>query len=191
VLHEWLAPGTVDDFVHVHLHRQPYAGMSRAATGLLDWSGLRPILGSDPDVLVVARGELLPEPAPRSLGAVRVLMRRGIGVVVQHAERHDRRLAALAAAFTADLPGETQVQLHVTPGGTHGLGWHCDHEDRFIVQTAGLEDYYFREDETSPILSARLFAGDWLYVPAGWWHMATCVDDSLAISVGVVPRESP
>jgi hypothetical protein len=30
-----------------------------------------------------------------------------------------------------------------------------------------------------------LIAGDWLYVPARWWHVAKCVEDSLSISLGV------
>jgi ribosomal protein L16 Arg81 hydroxylase len=43
----------------------------------------------------------------------------------------------------------------------------------------------FRE-ETSPLQTARLFPGDVLYLPALWWHMARCVEDSLSIALGVL-----
>jgi ribosomal protein L16 Arg81 hydroxylase len=35
--------------------------------------------------------------------------------------------------------------------------------------------------------TSRLLPGDWLHVPARWWHMAKCLEDSLSISVGVRP----
>jgi 50S ribosomal protein L16 3-hydroxylase len=99
--------------------------------------------------------------------------------------------------------GSAHVQLFVTPGRTHGFGWHYDDEDVFILQTVGVKDYYFRANtvaaevaahpdafarfdvETSPLCTARLLAGDFLYLPARWWHMATCERDALSISVGV------
>jgi ribosomal protein L16 Arg81 hydroxylase len=45
-------------------------------------------------------------------------------------------------------------------------------------------------EERSPLMTARLVAGDFLYLPCGWWHMATCVDDSLSISIGLLPPRS-
>src|SRR5438045_1164509 len=41
--------------------------------------------------------------------------------------------------------------------------------------------------ERSPMFSARLAAGDWLYLPPRWWHLVKCVEESLSISVGVMP----
>jgi 50S ribosomal protein L16 3-hydroxylase len=126
--------------------------------------------------------------------------------VIRRAERNDPALADLAAAFAADLPGTINVQLFVTRAGTNGFGWHYDFEEVFIVQTAGVKDYYFREntvdrdtplgtqpnfekfrDERGPLRTARLCAGDWLYIPSRWWHMARCQEDSLSISIGVLP----
>jgi ribosomal protein L16 Arg81 hydroxylase len=134
-------------------------------------------------------------------------MSRGLGVVVRRAERHDTPLAELARAFADDLPGQVQVQLYTTPAGTQTFGWHYDDEHVFIVQTIGTKDYYIRENtvatgavgatvdfgcirrETSPLLSARLIPGDWLYIPARWWHLVRSVDDALSISIGVTPIE--
>jgi 50S ribosomal protein L16 3-hydroxylase len=161
------------------------------------------------DILVVARGELVAEPTPRSLSEALALMSRGIGLVIRGAEQHDRGLAHLASSLTEHIPGQAHVQLFVTPAGTHGFSWHYDDEEVFIVQTAGAKDYFFRDNslerrrqpgvppdfslsrkETSPIGTARLIAGDWLYIPSRWWHMAKCVEDSLSISLGVVPEPS-
>lgn len=211
MLQRWLAPTPVELFVERHLHRQPWArpGGARDAVNLLDWDRLDRVLRAEPapDVLVVARGELLELPPPRSLRQLRSLMEFGIGLVLRRTERCDPDLEAFAASFARDLPGEVHVQLFVTPGGTHGFGWHHDSEDVFIAQTAGVKDYYFRantvdasrpegarpdfariREEVSPLMTARLLPGDCLYIPAGWWHMARCIESSLSISLGVYPR---
>jgi 50S ribosomal protein L16 3-hydroxylase len=133
------------------------------------------------------------------------LMETGVSVVVRAAERNDPGLARLAERFERVLPGEVHVQLYATPAGTNSYGWHYDFEDVFIAQTAGVKDYYFRANtvaldavlgdrldfgafanERSPLMSARLIAGDWLYLPARWWHLVKCATDSLSISIGVM-----
>jgi len=69
-----------------------------------------------------------------------------------------------------------------------------------------VKDYYFRANtvdpaspvgsqpdfslirkERSPLATARLLPGDWLYIPARWWHVALPAEDSLSISLGVFP----
>jgi hypothetical protein len=210
VLQQWLAPFPIHTFVTEFLRQRPMAmaGTARGALPLLDWDVLDGILGRCPpaDVLVVARGELLDIPPPRNLAETRALMRQGVGMVIKRGEQHDPDLATFAATLVADLPGRVHLQLFVTPGGTHGFGWHYDHEDVFVAQTAGVKDYYFRANtvdhltpvgaqpdfalfarETSPLATARLIPGDWLYVPSRWWHMARSVEDSLSISAGVLP----
>jgi hypothetical protein len=206
-LRQWLQDMSFSEFVGAHLHRAPVARPSTAAPTmpLLGWDTLGRILAADPapDVLVVARGRLVDAPAPRSLEALAELMAAGIGLVLRRTERCDSGLAALAGSFAADLRGHVHVQLFVTPGGTHGFGWHHDAEHVFIAQTAGVKDYYFRANtvsppfeprpdftlvhhERSPLATAHLIAGDWLYIPPRWWHVAMCVEDSLSISLGVL-----
>ena len=36
-------------------------------------------------------------------------------------------------------------------------------------------------------LTCRLEAGDWLYIPSGWWHIAQTQTASIHLSVGVMP----
>ncbi|MEW6268831.1 MAG: cupin domain-containing protein [Thermodesulfobacteriota bacterium] len=205
LLREWLGPVALEAFLASHLGRLPIAqpGTATGARTLCDWSVLEAVLAATdppPDVLVVARGRLLPVPAPRSLAELRALLARGVGLSLRRTERCHPSLERVAAAFRP--LGRSHVQLFVTPARTYGFGWHYDDEDVFIAQTAGVKDYYFRANtvarepataaafrrlasESSPVYSARLAPGDFLYVPARWWHTALCVQDALSISVGV------
>jgi ribosomal protein L16 Arg81 hydroxylase len=178
---------------------------------MLGWDTFGRVLASSPppDVLVVASGKVIDTAAPQTLEAAYAVLRQGLGLVIRRAERHDPSLAALAAAFTRDLPGAVQLQLFVTPAGTHSFGWHYDFEEVFIVQVVGVKDYFFRDNtvdratprggqpdfgrfraEVSPVGTVRLLPGDWLYLPARWWHVAKCVEEALSVSIGVFPDES-
>lgn len=203
MLADWLGPASLDEFRARSLRTAPEVrpATALAACEVLDWGILDRVLHTADDVLVVSRGQLLPVPPPRSIAELRGYLAAGIGLCVRRAERHDAGLAGVAAAFR-EL-GRAQVQLFVTPGGTHGFGWHDDDEDVFIAQTAGIKDYYFRANtvaagqpahpdvfarfaaETSALCTATLVPGDFLYLPSRWWHMALCREDALSISVGV------
>jgi 50S ribosomal protein L16 3-hydroxylase len=210
MLGAWLGSLPVETFVAQHLQRGPIArpGTATTALPLLDWEVLAQVLAHEdprPDVLVVAGGKLLPWPAPRDLTELRVYLRMGVGLAMRHTQHCHPNLRRVADAFETDV-GQAQVQIFVTPASAHGFSWHYDDEDVFIAQTLGAKDYYFRAntvcpevtahgtvfgrfaEETSPIHTATLIAGDFLYIPARWWHMATCREEALSISVGVYPR---
>jgi hypothetical protein len=206
VLRDWLGDLPLDVFHRDYLQARPIAQPSttHAAASLLDWDVVERVLAIAPDVLVVAGGKLLELPVPRDRYELRGYLRMGIGLCVRHSERCDPGLRSVADAFEADVGSDVQVQLFVTPGGTHGFSWHFDDEDVFIAQTLGVKDYFFRDntategrahpdafqrfgEETAPIHTARLARGDFLYIPARWWHMAECQEDALSISVGVQP----
>ena len=206
---EWLNPIRVTSFARDYLRTQPYASPSSAnrAKPIFGWDTLDRLLSRNPpDVLIVARGNLLELPTPRSLGEALDLLTTGVGLVIRRAEKLEPEVAGFAASVTQHIPGEVHVQLIVTPAGTYGFGWHYDDEDVFIVQTEGSKEYFFRDNtvdrerpagtapdftrfgnEASPMGTARLLAGDWLYVPARWWHAAKCIEDSLSISLGIFP----
>jgi 50S ribosomal protein L16 3-hydroxylase len=213
MLDEWLSPMTFSLFARDYLRKQPLARPSSAGSAIpvFGWGTLERLLTNDPaaDLLVIARGKLVDLPRPRTLAEVRALLLEGVGLVIRRAQQLDAGLARLAASLTQNIPGEVHVQLFVTPGGTHSFGWHYDDEDVFIVQTEGSKDYFFRENtveghrpvgaaadfsqfgnEASAIGTVRLIAGDWLYIPARWWHVAKCVEDSLSISLGISPEPS-
>jgi hypothetical protein len=212
MLDQWLSRMSVSSFTRDYLRTQPYASPSSAsrARRIFGWNTLDQLLTRNPpDVLVVARGKLLEPPTPKSLGEALDLLASGVGLVIRRAEKVDDGVAGLAVSVTQHIPGEVHVQLIVTPAGTYGFGWHYDDEDVFIVQTEGSKDYFFRDNtvererpsgtapdftrfgnEASPIGTARLLAGDWLYIPARWWHAAKCIEDSLSISLGIFPDPS-
>ncbi len=212
MLDQWLSRMSVSSFTRDYLRTQPYASPSSAscARRIFGWNTLDQLLTRNPpDVLVVARGKLLEPPTPKSLGEALDLLASGFGLVIRRAEKFDDGVAGLAVSVTQHIPGEVHVQLIVTPAGTYGFGWHYDDEDVFIVQTEGSKDYFFRDNtvererpsgtapdftrfgnEASPIGTARLLAGDWLYIPARWWHAAKCIEDSLSISLGIFPDPS-
>jgi len=209
MLPEWLTPDDAGWFESNHLGKAPCARPAAAMDALpfCTWQTFAEVLASERpvDVLTVAAGETVQVPRPRSHADVRRLMATGVSVVVRAAEQNDPGLARLAERFERVLPGEVHVQLYATPAGTNSYGWHYDFEDVFIAQTAGVKDYYFRANtvardaalgdqldftsfanERSPLMSARLIAGDWLYLPARWWHLVKCIEESLSISVGVM-----
>jgi 50S ribosomal protein L16 3-hydroxylase len=204
---DWLAPTTIESFMSSHLHRNAWAQPATHAPQL-DWDVLAHVLGQNeakPDVIVCARGHMLAYPAPRDLDAMRAYLRMGIGLCLRHTQDCHPMLTAIAESFRARFAGRVQVQLFVTPSGTHGFGWHYDAEHVFISQSVGVKDYFFRENttekdspfpphdfsgfrrETSQMQTATLVPGDFLYIPARWWHMAVAREDSLSISVGVMP----
>jgi hypothetical protein len=206
-MRDWLGALSLAEFRSTYLDRAPIArpGAAAAAIPLFGWDTLERILASEPspDVLVVARGRVVDAAVPRTLAALSRLMDRGLGLVVRRAERCDGQLLELSRTFTADLGGEGHVQLFVTSAGTHGFGWHYDLEHVFIAQTSGIKDYYFRANtvcgrddrsldferfhaERSPMATARLLPGDWLYLPSRWWHTARCAETSLSISLGIL-----
>ena len=161
----------------------------------------------DADVLVCRRNEQHAGPRPRSADEARRLVDDGYTLLVRHAERHDERLARLAAAFETDLAAPVNVHFYCTPAGQFGFGWHYDAEEVFIVQTAGRKEYSLRkntvnpwplaetlpadmryEREIMPLVRCELAAGDWLYIPSGYWHMGQSRELALSLAIGVMPR---
>jgi ribosomal protein L16 Arg81 hydroxylase len=135
--------------------------------------------------------------------------RQGCSLVLRRCERHDDVLRSLATQVASEAEGDVSIQVYATPAGFHSFGWHYDCEDVFIAQTRGAKEYFLRENtvnprptldakphdmhferETTPIMASYLIAGDALYIPRGWWHVARCVEPSLSISVGVLSPDA-
>jgi ribosomal protein L16 Arg81 hydroxylase len=209
-LARWLGHVPRERFLEEFYLTRPFslAHAGAADVPLLAWETLHRILPRcDPrDVLVVRDGRLWTGPDPASRAEAQAFFRAGHSLVLRKTERYDPGLAALADAFARDLGGAVAVQLYATPRERHSFGWHYDAEEVFILQTAGTKRYFLRENtvyprplleamprdmeyerEVSPLLSCTLVPGDWLYIPGGYWHVARALEDSLSISVGVLP----
>lgn len=205
---DWLGDMSKRDFVAEYFHKLPYS-VSGGAAGygdLCDWPAVERLLGAnDVDVMVCRRGERYTGASPQTPEEARRLRDEGYTVLIRHAERHDKRLGDLAGSFARDFGGSVNVHVYATPPDQFGFGWHYDAEDVFIVQTAGSKEYSLRkntvhpwplletlpvdmqfEREIMPLMRCALTAGDWLYIPAGYWHMAVAKQPAISVAVGVL-----
>jgi ribosomal protein L16 Arg81 hydroxylase len=199
-----MAPG---HFVENYYGQLPFSRRGGAAhlAPLLSWPVVGGILAQPGvDALLARDGEAWRGELPDYAG-VRELYAGGYSLVVRHAERHEERLAALAARFERDFGGPANLHLVMTPAQRTGFGWHYDSEEVFIVQAHGTKEYFLRantvnpwplaetmprdlgfEGEVTVVRHCTLGPGDWLYVPAGWWHVAHAgALESHSISIGV------
>jgi ribosomal protein L16 Arg81 hydroxylase len=191
--------------LYLHKPHSVAQGASRVVS-LLSWDIFwRVLLQCEAsDLLAVRDGRLWRGPGPRTDAEAMDLFKAGYSLIARHAERHDAGLAKLALDFVADFGAPVAIQLYATPQQRTSFGWHYDAEEVFIVQTLGTKRYLLRENtvrpsplldtipedmefekETSPVMRCDLVAGDWLYVPSGFWHVARADVASLSISIGV------
>ena len=206
--HDWLGELSREDFLDQYLHKLPYSGHAQPCGGqaLCDVDTLGRILEQpDADVMVCRRGELYAGDRPTNRAQAEALADQGYTILVRHAERHDEQIAALAESFRRDFLGEVTVHVYSTPGEQFGFGWHYDAEEVFILQTTGKKEYQLRKNtvhpwplvetipadmqyqrELMPLMRCLLHAGDWLYIPTGYWHQATALEPSISLAVGVL-----
>jgi hypothetical protein len=143
----------IQQFVADFYDRLPYsaAGLAAPLCELGTWKSLTAILGQDnADVLVCRRNEQFAGPLPRTANDAMRLVDDGYTLLVRHAERHDPRLAEVAAAFSRDFAAPVNIHMYCTPGGQYGFGWHYDAEEVFIVQTTGRKQYSLRKNTVNP-----------------------------------------
>lgn len=196
------------EFLQQHFLRFPFSrpGGCRGWIELGSWDAVSAVYGQvDADVLIVRDGCRWEGTSRPDWTTARQLFADGYTLLVRHAERHAEPLAQLAAEFRAAFCGPVDVHIYCTPGGRHGFGWHYDAEDVFILQTQGLKTYSLRKNtvnpwplvetmpddlryqrEIMPLVRCTLAAGDWLYIPHGYWHKADAQQDSISLAVGVM-----
>lgn len=195
-----------EEFRREHFQRAPFARASTAhgAASILGWSTVESLIERGAGLLVV-RNARMREDRPAGVDEALAWFREGWSLVLRHCERYDDGLRALAAAVAAENEGDVTLHVFATPPGFHSFGWHYDCEDVLIVQAGGAKEYFLRantvnpsptidampkdmhvERETSPTMASLLAAGDCLYIPRGWWHVARSVETSLSLSIGVL-----
>jgi ribosomal protein L16 Arg81 hydroxylase len=198
----------LDRFMDEHFLKLPFS-LPHAARDFCDlgsWGMVESIFEQPgADVLIVKDGRRWEGSVAPPFDRARELYRDGFTLVLRHAERHDPQLQQLAAGFERDFRGPVDIQLYCTPASQFGFGWHYDAEDVFIIQTSGSKEYSLRkntvnpwplaetlpadmryEREIMPLINCLLSAGDWLYIPNGYWHMAKAKEESISLAVGVL-----
>jgi 50S ribosomal protein L16 3-hydroxylase len=210
VLQELLGPMLMSEFLQRHFTRLPFALPDRATRymhDLTDADFTAMVEGSRSTLRIVRDGRLVLDHAHLSWAEAQAYYRRGHTLLVRHAERSSAMLQALAEDFASLFHAPVDIQVYLTPDQSQAFGWHYDLEEVFIIQVRGCKEYTIRQNtlnpwpvwdnmpadlrydrETSRVhLTCRLEAGDWLYIPSGWWHIAETQTASIHLSIGVMP----
>jgi ribosomal protein L16 Arg81 hydroxylase len=205
-----LLGGGTEAFLCDHYQRLPFSkpGGAGELMELGTWDVLVRILTApQADAMVVRRNERYAGPTPTTVDEAQRLVADGYTLLVKQAERHDERLGELARGLERDLACPVNIHLYCTPATQYGFAWHYDAEEVFIVQTTGRKEYSLRkntvhpwpleetlpadmqyEREIMPMMKCLLSAGDWLYIPSGYWHMGAASETAISLSIGIMPR---
>lgn len=129
--------------------------------------------------------------------------RGGATIVIQFLHERWEPLKRLCHALAAEFSAGIHVNVYLTPRDEKGLLTHYDTHDVFVLQTEGSKHWRLYE-EPFPLplrgqasrrrtpgklsLEFDLEAGDFLYVPRGFFHDAVSTDTtSVHLTVGVHP----
>lgn len=213
ILKQLLQDQPLEEFLQRNFTRIPFSKPNAATEfkHLLNWEVIAKVLDAKKSVTRIVRdGIVTKDYVDVDFKTARDYHKKGHTLLLRYAEASDSALKALADDFSKSFKTEVDIQLYCTPEGNNAFGWHYDVEEVFILQTMGSKLYTIRsntihprplltsipkdlqyEKETSDLqLQVRLEAGDWLYIPSGWWHIARTQSESMHISVGLMPRSA-
>jgi ribosomal protein L16 Arg81 hydroxylase len=210
ILSQLLRDSERHTFMEQHFSRLPYVEFQgcRDLVTLGTWSAVERIIQQPSVDLIVGRGgDRWEGTLPKCLAEAKAALAAGFTLGIRKAQRHDDRLAELASSFHVDFLAPIDIHIYCTPGGASGFGWHYDAEDVFILQTHGTKEWRLRKNtvnpwplvetlpsdmrydrEIMPLQRATLAAGDWLYIPPGYWHRTEAGDESISLSIGIQSR---
>ena len=213
ILNTLLSEQTLNDFLSKHFTKLPFSMPDRAKsfTHLLNWNVVEKVMENKKSILrIVKDGVVAKDHAELNFSEAREYHKKGHTLLLRYAEKSHPLLKDLADDFSKSFRTEVDIQLYCTPEGNNAFGWHYDVEEVFIIQTQGSKLYTIRPNTVHPKplltsiprdlqyekengelqLQVYLQAGDWLYIPSGWWHMARTQSESMHISIGLMPRSA-
>jgi 50S ribosomal protein L16 3-hydroxylase len=203
-----LGVSEVNSFLGEYFFKLPYAcsKTANAFCSLGNWAAVEQLLNApNVDLLVASQrhGKYTGSP-PQSLGQAQQLCHDGFTIGFRHIQEISEAYRTLAGEFRRELGAPVDVHLYCTPANEAGFGWHYDAEEVFILQTLGTKDWSLRKNtvnpwplletipedmayprEIMPLMKCRLEAGDWLYIPAGYWHATFAIEESISLSIGL------
>ena len=129
-------------------------------------------------------------------------LREGATLVLDAVDELHAPITALAESLERVFRVRIQVNAYAGWRTSHGFDLHWDDHDVFILQIAGRKQWKVygmtrkyplaRDVEPAtdkpdkPLWEGMLEAGDLLYIPRGWWHVATPLNEpTLHLTVGV------
>ena len=194
-------------FLEQHFLKLPFSrpGGCSGFVHIADWDTVDRLLRQPAvDVLVGRGGQRCEQPRPTSLEEARRLMGAGQTIGLRHVHEHDDGLSQLARDFWEAFRYPVDIHLYGSPAGEPGFGWHYDAEEVFVLQTVGVKEWSLRkntvnpwplvetlpadqhyEREIMPVMRCRLEAGDWLYIPGGYWHSTQAAEECVSLSIGL------
>lgn len=213
ILKALLGETSLESFLSKNFTRLPFSAPDKALPiqSYLDWSVVQKVLESKQSILrVVKDGNVSVDSEQMSFEEAMNYYHQGNTLVLRYAEKGHSLLKALAHDFAVPFRTEVDIQLYCTPAGHNAFGWHYDIEEVFVIQTKGSKEYTIRPNTVHPrpllssvpknmeyekengeqVLKVLMQAGDWLYIPSGWWHIAKTQSESMHISVGLMPRSA-
>lgn len=218
ILEELILPLSFSNFTDQYLLKEnPYAAPDKAffMKNLASWSLLKEILSTQHnDCWLPLEGKLPEEPALNTgiLNIHQALsgFQNRRTLLIRHAENAHSVMSFIAKDFQSLFQCPIDIQIYCTPAQQEGFDWHYDLDDVFVIQTCGEKEFrlrrntttprpldrklpqkdYFIQEPPAPELRCWLKAGDWLYIPAGYWHKARAITDSFHLSVGVHRTET-
>jgi ribosomal protein L16 Arg81 hydroxylase len=132
-------------------------------------------------------------------------LRSGATLVLHSVDELAPRVAELASSVQHLFRAPVTVNLYATWGEVEGYKVHWDDHDVFALQLAGsklwqvfeptwpwpseADAHLAQPPDSPPVADLLLTAGDLLYIPHGWWHVAnTRHSPSMHLTIGVRPR---
>ncbi|HYP08447.1 MAG TPA: cupin domain-containing protein [Bryobacteraceae bacterium] len=129
-------------------------------------------------------------------------LREGATLVLDAVDELHPPITSLAESLEGLFHVRIQVNAYAGWRTSHGFDLHWDDHDVFILQVAGRKDWKVygmtrkypmardveptTEKPGTPLWEGMLNDGDLLYIPRGWWHVATPLDEpTLHLTVGV------
>ncbi len=208
-LSELIQPLSWQEFALNYFSKAPFATPHSASKfqNFIDWEMLGEIVSSERSQSRLAKAGKMPTPAPTKLDLPQVVQyyQNGWTLFIRNAERSHPKIASIAEEFFKFFGSPIDIQLYATPAEQQGFGWHYDLEEVFVLQTTGEKEFFlykntdsnprefqpsmlnqFEKRISGPEMRCNLRAGDWLYIPSGYWHKAQARSHSIHMSIGVM-----
>jgi ribosomal protein L16 Arg81 hydroxylase len=193
-------------------------GQANRYSQLLPWVELNRILSMEPASIRIAKdGNMVPEHAYSTVRSktrneyryaeLMGLLRDGATLIVNNIDRMHSPIRTLAADFERVFGEFLQINLYAGWGTTQGFDLHWDDHDVFILHLHGRKAWkVYGQSRTWPVTKDRdagrkfdppsapvwegmLEPGDLLYMPRGWWHVASALAEPTAhLTFGVKNR---
>jgi hypothetical protein len=137
-------------------------------------------------------------------GAVTAQLAQGATLVLSFVDEMVPRIGALADRMAEALAARCNINLYAGWRADHGFDLHWDHHDVIILQVAGRKHWRVQRPtrdhpargeivpppgaDDVPVFDAILEEGAVLYIPRGWWHVASPVEEpSLHLTIALSP----